>query len=417
MESLTPPPDQNINSSRAKIFALFFIIVLFLAIGAGVFLVSQRTNLVPKAAAPIQSQVAGKTSLNLIQENSESLDDTASVLVKFNSSKDNANLIVVKIKFPQELVSVASVVTDSTFLEASNSASLIWIDTSFDNLNGNLNLIVAIPQPGVKTEASKDETLAKIYFKGKKSGGAELTFDSQTAVYRNSDNVNILTEKPTFLLSISEGIASNFKPECLERPLCLDEKPACKVPEPEGGYCKIDKNEASLDLTSPVGGEVFNFNSEIPIKWSASNLEGLSISLLMNDALFGKLVEVRADYGSFSWNPIQSLPLAYLNDQNTFKIEISSIDKSGKVNKDKSTGPFVITTRSDFSGILTNSTSLSESSVDFDGNGIALEDISLLMSNFFLPPVDKKFDLNKDGNINGLDLYFMQNILKQKGII
>lgn len=415
MDSLTPP-DQNINSSKSKIFTIIVILILCLTVGTGVYLVSQRTNLLPKAITPITAQPPSVTSLSL--EGGENSRDIASVSVKLNVEKDAANLIYARIKFPQDLLSVSSILTEASFLEASNSANLLWLDASFNNKTGDIFLLAAVPQPGVKTEASKKETLSKIYFRAKKAGGAELTFDNQSAVFRNLDNINILSEKPAFLLNIPEEIASNYEPECTQRPLCLDETPACKLSEPEGGYCKADKNDPSITLNSPAGGEIFNINSEVPIRWNASNLESLNILLLMNDSLFGKLAEVRADYGSFNWIPIQSLPVVYLNDQNTFKIEISSKDKTGEVIRDKSSGPFLIITRSDLANIATSSANLSETSVDFDGNStLNMDDISILMSNFFLKVEDKKFDLNGDGNINGIDLYFMKNVLQTKGII
>src|SRR5581483_6061330 len=85
---------------------------------------------------------------------------------------------------------VSSIDTTGSFITS-------WVDQSFDNTLGTLSAIGGVPNPGFKTSGS-DATLETVTFNvlPSASGTTAISFDTTSqnpsAIYRNSDNQNIL---------------------------------------------------------------------------------------------------------------------------------------------------------------------------------------------------------------------------------
>lgn len=136
------------------------------------------------AATPTPTTSPAAVSFSLQSGSSVSQGQEFSVRVMSETDTDPANTFVGKVNFPANLLSVSRIDTSGSFI--SN-----WVENYFDNNTGVISLVGGIPSPGYKTSGSPG-LLATAYFTAKAVGTANFSFDPKSAIYRNSDNVNIL---------------------------------------------------------------------------------------------------------------------------------------------------------------------------------------------------------------------------------
>lgn len=190
------------------------IIIIVSAIGILLFIILAVTlpfkdrllsSLYPKTpshAAPITGPVTGpETSFTFVSPASVISGQDIRVSVWVRSDIDAANLFVSKIKFPQDLLGVTSIVTNTTPNFVTN-----WIENDFDNLTGTISLIGGVPSPGYKTAVNIPGLMAEINFNTKKVGVATITFDPGSAIYRNSDNVDVLSAQRNVTFNIISAV-------------------------------------------------------------------------------------------------------------------------------------------------------------------------------------------------------------------
>ena len=114
-----------------------------------------------------------------------------------------------------------------------------WVEREFDNSEGTISIVGGVPTPGFQTETGADSAkMATIYFTAKAEGNAKISLTEESAIYRDSDNVNILQIKRDLMVNIVGAIPTEGPiPTCQPRPGCLDSTPRCLIPEPPGGWC------------------------------------------------------------------------------------------------------------------------------------------------------------------------------------
>lgn len=263
MEEQSAP---NIITEHIKpIMGVLVTILLFGGAGIGGYLVQQRQIFTPKAAQQEVSQ-APQTSIALEGPTSVNVGDTFVVAVKARSDIDLVNLVTAKIKFPPDVLEVTSINSSNKIISTksgckksngrcggdndccpgylcqaftggafkcvaesghsvikdggasslsavsspssgleSNTASFIqtWVEKTYDNKLGLITLTGGIPSPGFKTSLGKTALMAEITFKVKGGGMPQLAFAPGTAIYRNTDNVNILDPRNEVNLAIN----------------------------------------------------------------------------------------------------------------------------------------------------------------------------------------------------------------------
>lgn len=258
-------PVNSISSivNKKTIIATIGLIVLAAGTTLAFYLVGQKQIFQPSAGGPSPSApgpvslpetsftlAAGKTSF--------SVNEVIKISVKVRSDIDAANLFAAKLRFPKDLLEVRSIESSQKPLacgqiitracygvkpmicrdfptpcdvpegwviessqnvrgEATVSAGQIawpsripppyfiqdWVEKLYDNQSGVVSLIGSVFHPGFKTApGGADGLMAEIYFAAKGSGIVNITFDETAAIYRNSDNTNILTTKREMVLKI-----------------------------------------------------------------------------------------------------------------------------------------------------------------------------------------------------------------------
>lgn len=190
---------------KKVILILGVVVLLVIAIAAAYYLFMAK----PKPAAPEEKVLPPITGAVFILS-ADPLESTVgnqikvSVLIK--SDLDTANLFVAKLKFPSDLlqaerIDLRSESTASGFIK--NWFISNWVENTIDNNTGSVSLVGGVPNPGFQTQPeSSGSAMADVIFEAIASGQAKITFDDTSAIYRNSDNINILVDKKDITVKI-----------------------------------------------------------------------------------------------------------------------------------------------------------------------------------------------------------------------
>jgi hypothetical protein len=252
---------------------ILILLVLLAGLGVGLYLVGQKTNLLPKAS--VSAPVTPTTTFALTTDkNSYVVGDTAVVTVYGHSDLDASNLFSEKIHFDNTLLQVDSINYGDSFIQN-------WVEQFSDQDTGTISLVGGVPDPGFRTEVGNPGMMAKISFKVLANGSANITSDTESAIYRNSDNVNILVlgegSNTVILIGEQPSPSPSFSPpHLLEVPLhwlCSNGFTVfhCPggVPTPSVGYVFVTSKQYSGDLGGLAGADQKCQDSA-----NAANLEG-----------------------------------------------------------------------------------------------------------------------------------------------
>lgn len=205
-----PKFDGNLLEGSKKL--IFGGVILIVLLTLALVLAPLVMRLFQPSAPPVvvAPPVSAEAGYSLIATSSAvSVDSQFNVLVVVKSETDAANLFVARLKFPTDLVEVSSINLKPTSGDGFISDWFIanWVENFFDNSDGSISLVGGVPDPGFTTPAGGSGALmAQIVFKVKKAGSATISFDDTSAIYRNSDNANILTYKQEAVLTLG-GVA------------------------------------------------------------------------------------------------------------------------------------------------------------------------------------------------------------------
>lgn len=178
-----------------------FIVLLILAVGlvAGVYLVQQTQIFKPKAS--VSGPVSPQTSFSLLtQLESYKVGDTIEVKLVVRSDIDAANLFAAKINYDPQFLQLGRVDVTSF---VTNWVEQYWGDPD------KISLVGGVPAPGFQSQTnSAPAKMASLYFTALKAGNTTISFDDTSAIYRNSDNLNILGIKNNATIKITSGAPS-----------------------------------------------------------------------------------------------------------------------------------------------------------------------------------------------------------------
>lgn len=216
-----------------------------------------------------------KTALfELLSQNSSfQAGEEFAVSLHATSSVDEANLFSAEIGFDPEVLEVVKIDTGSSFITQ-------WAANSFNNATGKIKLVGGVPSPGFKT-SDLGSDMALIFFKSKKPGSALINFTLTSAIFRNSDNLDILKSATPLVLQILPSATptpiptENPSPTPIPTPSTTPTPTATPTatPTPTSSPCSI--TNASWATTGPVTeGKV------------------VSLSIIGSGDCNGKLVEI-----------------------------------------------------------------------------------------------------------------------------
>lgn len=198
----------GMKSGKRGVISLVGIAVLLLGIVVGAYLVQQKQLFQPKAYSskeeyPITAEITNapqeEVGFTIKAPEKVQVGQTVRVSVYAHSDGNVVNLFAVKLRFPVNLLKVEGIEA-----EAEKSFIKNWAQKSFDNNQGLVTFIGGVPSPGVQTQSGSEGLLvAEIVFKAKSQGLVNLTL-GDSAIYKNTDNSNILTTKRETSFEVKE---------------------------------------------------------------------------------------------------------------------------------------------------------------------------------------------------------------------
>lgn len=162
--------------------------------------------------------VSSSPFLNLEGNTTVKVGDKITVKVTAGSVTEEANLFKASFNYPTNILEVISVKTDESFIKN-------WVKNDNDPTKGIVNLVGGVPAPGVKIEAGQRQTIAEVIFTAKAVGKGTLKFDSDPAIFRNSDNKNVISQSNDLSVAVFETL-----PDVTPTPTSAPTTPA---PSPE----------------------------------------------------------------------------------------------------------------------------------------------------------------------------------------
>ncbi|MDD2823516.1 MAG: dockerin type I domain-containing protein [Candidatus Daviesbacteria bacterium] len=199
------------NNNKVKIFLIIGGVILLLVLtgmGAYFFVKTKQQpqpQPVPTPTPTPQIQQGAKFFLQA-DPVEVSVGGQIRLTAFVKSDLDAANLFIAKLKFANTLlqaknISLRSESTSSGFIKDWFISN--WVENTIDNNSGSVSLVGGVPNPGFQSPVeSSGSAMADVIFEAKAPGDAIISFDDTSAVYRNSDNANILTGKQGIAIKI-----------------------------------------------------------------------------------------------------------------------------------------------------------------------------------------------------------------------
>ncbi len=203
-------------SDQRGIAHILILVILLAGLVGGLILIKNPAIFNPRAGGGVSGPAGSETSFTLNPRSSpysavsgppftvaESQWITVDILVR--SDVETTNLFAAKLNFPADILELSSFQTNHQgAMPVSN-----WVEQVVDNQTGEASFIGGIPTPGYKTNTSDSSPVfVTLTFRGLKQGTADITFSSDSAIYSNSSNLDILTVTRPVTISVVSSSAS-----------------------------------------------------------------------------------------------------------------------------------------------------------------------------------------------------------------
>lgn len=253
------------NLNQKGVIHFIVLLILLGGIIAGVWLVTAGPlKLFPKAT--VSGPITPQTSFILFADPKADFQVGSEIPVELQvrSDIDPANLFSARINFDKNILQVQTIMGDLESVSGSDEDEQVtversfiknWVEQQVDNDSGQIFLTGGVPSPGYQTNTNQPASrMATIIFRAKAKGIAEITFDNTSAIYRDSDNLNILGPKRDLKLAIGiEGggvIPTGPSPSPVTKPPVSAPIPSCSQGSGDGnGDGKVNLADLSILLS------------------------------------------------------------------------------------------------------------------------------------------------------------------------
>ncbi len=192
-------------NQQGVITQLLILLLLGAGLAVGIYLVSNKTNIFSKASVsqPIGPETSftvagpkGCTGWFCVLPGQAEPQEEFDVKVYVRSDVETANLFTARINFPADLVEVTQINTEGSFIQN-------WVENYYDNATGEISLTGGVPTPGYQTqEGGEAGLMATIIFKAKSIGKGQISFADDSAIFSDTNNINILLVKRPYDISV-----------------------------------------------------------------------------------------------------------------------------------------------------------------------------------------------------------------------
>lgn len=226
------------------------------------------------------------------------------VQVKAATGGEMANLFVAKLSFDPAKLAVSRIDTTGSFIPEGVDYN------TFNNSNGSISLLAGVPDPGY--QSNNLATMATIYFTGLSGGATTISLDAASAIYRNSDNQNILGTISDDTVTIAAAVSPSPSPSPVVSP-SPDPSPSINpspIPSPSN-------NPSPSSAVSPSPTSTPVACSITSASWVASSNpinhgKVVGLNIVGNGDCAGKNVSVKVweDDGFLGTDPVSNQPPA-----------------------------------------------------------------------------------------------------------
>ncbi|MBM4401643.1 MAG: hypothetical protein FJ044_00145 [Candidatus Cloacimonetes bacterium] len=169
-------------ASHKKLF--LSILVLLLLIIAGRYFLLRETK-------TFQSTAVAVATLNIIpNQQSLSAGEEVELIIAVDTNGEAVNTVTANLSYPTDILEFVN-------LNLQDSFAKIWFEKK-TSLPGEIRLTGSLPTPGFAGQGA----FAKLTFRAKEKGKAQIAFTSNSAVFRNLDSLNILGQTENGLVEV-----------------------------------------------------------------------------------------------------------------------------------------------------------------------------------------------------------------------
>ncbi len=196
-------------SQRGAIQYIILLILLLGIIGVVYLVTKGPLKIFPKAS---ESESNTPTTAFILSpvKSQYAVGEEVVVTLQVRSDIAATNLYAAKISFDQQVLQFSRVDTTSSFI--TNWVERYWTDP------GKISLVGGKIDPGLKTNTGDKENMAILYFKVLQPGSTSISFDADSAIYSNTDNINILFGKDSITLTLSTPVTPTVAPAATAEP-------------------------------------------------------------------------------------------------------------------------------------------------------------------------------------------------------
>ncbi|MCL4367533.1 hypothetical protein M1563_05195 [Patescibacteria group bacterium] len=318
--------------NKRFILGITALMVVAIAIPLTVYLVQTPQVFQPQAGSQ-QPVSAPEVSLTLISNQAgTAVGNSFRVSIYAKSDVDSANLFVAKLKFPANMLKVKSIILGTvsrpgnlgnlpSFPTVSKTPNLSptptvgplplsggsntageptsstdyfinnWVENYFDNTQGTISLVGGVPAPGYKSDyGTVGGLMAVVEFEAIAPGQGSIDFANDSAIYRNSDNVNILSIKRNLNFT-------NPAPTPTPTPTPLPTKAPTSTPTPPPGVTPTPQLAPNYDLNNDGRVDFADLSAVLSNFGKNNSVADLNHDGIVNTVDYSIMIRVLIDKG------------------------------------------------------------------------------------------------------------------------
>lgn len=333
-------------------------------------------------------------------------DQQIPVVINMRSDTFKANLFSAKMNFDPNVLEILSIDSSNTFITN-------WVERAYDNSLGTASVIGAVPKPGFNT-SGQDAAMAVLIFKAKAPGSFTVSFSPASVIYRNTDNINILSSTANVTFTVSPVPTPFPSPSPTLAPTPTPTPTESPSPSPIPVECVLT-SASWISSTNPI---------------DEGNIVRLGLTTSGNCLSKQVAFEIREDDGIFGSDPVRINPSAItLTSSNSYSTAwVAEYQPDGFNGINDPPEYYFVASLTDGSSSATSE--LPQLQVnklpptiylpgDINRDGVVdLQDLSVLLSYWFdTANFPDEADINSDGIINTFDFSEMLLILRSNGVI
>jgi hypothetical protein len=130
------------------------------------------------------------------------VNGTFTVTIRLNTGGQSVNTVAANLTYDQSAVTPQSIDTTGSFVT-------IWFENNIASSNGEVRLTGSVPSPGVNGD---NLLFARVNFTANQASTSQVSFLEDSAVFRDSDNVDILSSTTGSVITVSDSAVTPTPP-------------------------------------------------------------------------------------------------------------------------------------------------------------------------------------------------------------